>query len=391
MKHKILCNAFLLCIATLTAACASKPSIDEGLNYKNEAKRYYFEAKSQVSSMAAIQAQLIDDVGIQTENFKHLPGFSSEVTPEQLAKIKAMQPDLEVHQVPMAQTQPDRPFVVPCEDLKEPEKNELPWGLKRMKVEDAWKVTKGQGVMVAVIDTGIDLNHEAFKRPDGTSRVKICKSAFGSTCQDDNGHGTHVAGTIAADKVRGKNSVGIAPHADLAIYKGLGANGQGTFDVLTDLIIQAGIDGADVINNSWGGPQPFAPLEAAIKALKAKGVMVVSASGNNNGAIIYPGRYSTPVGAINESDQKASFSNFGPEMITNNGVVAPGTNIFSTCVGNTYCTKQGTSMAAPHVAGAEALRIAAKRIANLCAEKLKGLVDEVQGLGFLDLEKCVGN
>jgi len=226
----------------------------------------------------------------------------------------------------------------------------IPWGVEKIEAPSAWaSSTRGDGVRVAIIDTGIELGHVDLKGniKGGINTINSWKSA-----NDDNGHGTHVAGIIAAlDNNQGV--VGVAPSADLFAVKSLDRRGSG---YLSDII--EGIDWSirnniNVINMSLGTTANILSFHEAITRAYNSGIIIVAASGNDGRAINYPAAYSEviAVGATDTSNLIASWSSRGPEQ----GVVAPGVNIYSTYRGGKYKNLSGTSMAAPHVAGTVSL------------------------------------
>jgi len=229
----------------------------------------------------------------------------------------------------------------------------VPWNIARVNAPPAWNASTGQGVKVAILDTGIQLNH-----PDLQASIKgnINLTNPRRNGEDDNGHGTHVAGVIGALN-NAIGVVGVAPQTDLYAVKVLDRRGSG---FLSDII--AGMDWAidnnmQVVNMSFGTTSYSALLDAAVKRLDAAGIIQVAASGNGGtGAISYPGRFAEviAVGAVTNTDTRASFSNHGAEL----EFVAPGQNIYSTDRRGRYSNKSGTSMATPHVSGAVALLLA---------------------------------
>jgi subtilisin family serine protease len=243
----------------------------------------------------------------------------------------------------------------------------IDWSLADYKIPDVWKQTAGQGIRVAVLDTGVDAMH-----PDLTAALDGVKdftgSAFGTA--DRVGHGTHTAGTIAARNL-GPAVVGVAPQCRLLIGKVLGDDGSGN-----DQNVAAGIDwavaaGADLISMSMGSPQPSPAIQQSLAAAIAAGKFVICAAGNDGrGAsddgtpdeIDYPGRLpqAIAVGAVDEQGLVADFSSRGAEVC----MAAPGVNIVSTFPGGGYAQMSGTSMATPFVTGVVALKLAAYRAAN---------------------------
>ncbi|HEV2722731.1 MAG TPA: S8 family serine peptidase [Thermoanaerobaculia bacterium] len=231
--------------------------------------------------------------------------------------------------------------------------------------------TRGEGMRVAVIDTGIDYTHPAlgggfgpgYKVAGGYDFVNDDPDPF-----DDNGHGTHVAGIIAADS---DTIIGVAPRATLYAFKVLDSGGSGNdSDVIAGIEAAADPNGdgdpsdhLDVANLSLGGPGGSDdPKARAVDAAVAAGVVVCVAAGNSAGFAIIssPGnsRSAVTVGAIDDKGAVTSFSSRGPSpgsLDFKPDVVAPGLNITSTFPGNGVATLSGTSMATPHVAGACAL------------------------------------
>jgi subtilisin family serine protease len=235
------------------------------------------------------------------------------------------------------------------------------WGVSRIGAGTS--ATAGAGVKVAVIDTGIDCNHPELKR-DG---VTICDGGWDFVNNDndpfdDNGHGTHVAGTIAAAK-NGSGVVGVAPGVRLYALKVLGANGSGSFSSVIAALQWAVNNGIQVTNNSYGsGGDPGATVEAAFINANNAGVLNVASAGNSGACppvgdtVGYPGHYDSvmAVAATASNDTRACFSSNGPDV----EIAAPGSGVKSTVPGGGYASWSGTSMASPHVAGVAALVIA---------------------------------
>jgi subtilisin len=235
---------------------------------------------------------------------------------------------------------------------------EVVWG----GAENATNVIPGQGgagINVAVIDTGIDCGHPDLA-PNcvyGVNYVSKGKDPF-----DDHGHGTHVAGIIAA-RDNGVGVIGVAPEATLYAVKVLDATGSGLWSAVANGIVWATRNNIDVINMSLGGTSFSQAVADAVSAASNAGVLVVSAAGNSGccDTVLYPAKLpeSMAIAAVDANDQRASFSSTGQEV----DVAAPGVAILSTvptgscklCDPSGYRTLSGTSMATPHVSGTGAL------------------------------------
>jgi subtilisin family serine protease len=179
---------------------------------------------------------------------------------------------------------------------------------------------------------------------------------------DDNGHGTHVAGTIAAEN-NGFGVTGVAYSAKIMPVKVLGGDGSGSYDAIASGIRYAANNGAQVINLSLGGSASSSLIADAVRYALGKGSVVVMAAGNEGRSQpSFPANLARTsgiaVGAIDRSDRLASFSNRAGRQI-NDYLVAPGVSIRSTTPNNTYSTFSGTSMATPHVSGVVALLLSA--------------------------------
>ncbi|PTM59563.1 S8 family peptidase [Desmospora activa] len=276
----------------------------------------------------------VEKAGGEVEHqFKHIAAVEAELTAKEVAKLKN-DPSVEAveknHTAHALQT--------------------VPYGIPQVKADQAQAAgVRGQGVKVAVLDTGIDYNHEDLNVRGGASFV-------GGDYIDRNGHGTHVAGTIAAvDNTIGV--IGVAPDAELYAVKVLDDSGSGSYSGIAQGIEWAINNGMDIINMSLGGSASSAVLQSAVERAYNSGVVVVAAAGNSGSGtdtVGYPAKYpeAIAVAAVNSSNQRASFSSTGPSV----ELSAPGVNVNSTIPGSRYSSSySGTSMASPHVAGVAAL------------------------------------
>jgi len=269
---------------------------------------------------------------------------------------------------------------------------EIPWGVKRIGAPSVWKNTTGKGVRVGIIDTGVDINH-----PDLKDNVKM--TGWVLDCQniiDDNGHGTHVAGTIAAlDNDIGV--VGVAPKVEIYSVKAFTKSGRGNVSDVIEALNWCVQNKIQVINMSFGFKNSKA-LEKAIKEAYKRNIVLVAAAGNSGGTnnVMYPAGYPEviAVAASNSDDKVAWFSSGGPQV----DVMAPGAGILSTYKNGEYKTMSGTSMACPHVTAACALILS---MSNLDPKGVKevlvntardlGYSKKKQGAGLVDVSKAIAS
>jgi subtilisin family serine protease len=290
---------------------------------------------------------------------------------------------------------------------------------------EAWDLrSSAPGVVVAVIDTGVRYTHEDIAANMWTNPGEIpangidddnngyIDDVYGIDARnadtdpfDDNRHGTHCAGTIAAVGNNGKGVTGVAWQAKIMALKFLGAKGSGyNSDALT-CIQYATANGAQIMSNSWGGGGYSQALRDAIAAARAQGILFVASAGNSSAnsdtAPQYPANYQednvVAVAATDRTDALGSFSNYGNGSVE---IAAPGVKILS--LGHTtddaYTTLSGTSMAGPHVAGALALlkaqfpadtyRQLINRLQN-GADQLPSLSGKIQNGGRLNLDRAL--
>lgn len=247
---------------------------------------------------------------------------------------------------------------------------------------EAWDIQTGtRNTIVAVIDTGVDYNHPDLAANMWRNAGEVANDGidndnngfvddvFGydfangdGNPMDDNGHGTHVAGTIGAVGNNGIGVAGVNWNTRIMALKFLGSNGSGSTSNAVAALNYAITMGANISNHSWGGGGPSSTLATAINRGRSFNHIVVAAAGNNgtdnNTTAFYPANYTlsydnvVSVASTTRTDALSSFSNYGATSVT---LAAPGSSIYSTTPNNTYSTYSGTSMAAPHVSGALAL------------------------------------
>ncbi|WP_281883782.1 S8 family peptidase [Paenibacillus sp. YYML68] len=232
----------------------------------------------------------------------------------------------------------------------------IPWGIRHIGAPRVWPRTKGARIRIGVIDTGADYNHPDLRHclSRGVNLLEPHKLPY-----DDNGHGTHIAGTISAT-ARHRGLIGVAPLA--AIYPVKAFDNQGGAYV-SDIV--KGIDwcvanGMDIINMSFGMKTYSKALESAVLNAYERGVIIVASSGNEGkrAEVDYPARLPQviAVGATNRQGRIAVFSNDGKQI----DIYAPGERVYSTWLNGKYHELSGTSMATSHVSGVVALMLALK-------------------------------
>lgn len=226
------------------------------------------------------------------------------------------------------------------------------WHITAFDLPNSWKKSKGEGVKVAVLDTGVDLDHHDLDKNllPGKNFIDSSKNP-----DDDNSHGTHVAGIIAAENNE-IGMIGVAPDAKIIPVKVLDKQGNGNLINVSKGIRWAVDEGkADIICMSLGSPNPVQEVRKAIQYAESKGVVAFVAAGNAGKTknIYYPAEYpeTIAIGSVDENMTRSSFSNTGKNL----DFMAPGNKIFSTVPDNWYAVLSGTSMATPFVAGVAAL------------------------------------
>jgi thermitase len=266
------------------------------------------------------------------------------------------------------------------------------WGWAKIQAYQAWDITEGSAsVKVAVIDTGIDTSH-----PD-LPPVAMQRNTINNTnnAEDDNGHGTHVAGTIGALTNNGVGVSGLNWNVSLMAIKALDRTGSGSYTAIANAIRWAADNGAKVINMSLGGSTGSTTLKNAVDYAWNKGVVLACAAGNSGtSAKSYPAAYTNciAVAATDQNDAKASFSQYGSSWVD---VAAPGVTILSTMPNSSvylntqygylqnYDALNGTSMATPHVAGLAGLVWATGKCttATCVRSRIESNADAISGTG----------
>ncbi|AVX19934.1 MULTISPECIES: S8 family peptidase [Carboxydocella] len=270
-------------------------------------------------------------------SFETMPYLVIELNQTEVEQIRNLRGVMEVFEDEQATTQ----------------EQQIPWGVAVLagpQVASQLGVN-GSGVRVGVLDTGIDLQHPDLKVAGGIALT-------GDSFQDDNGHGTHVAGIIAAQD-NSQGVVGIAPGVELFAIKALNSAGSGWYSDIAAGLEWAIKNRLDIVNLSLGGKQNNPLLRYAVKRAARAGILLMAAAGNagneegKGDTVLYPARYPEvmAVGAIDRQWQRAPFSSTGPAL----DLVAPGVEILSTIPGGDYKVMSGTSMASPHITGLAAL------------------------------------
>lgn len=330
--------------------------------------------------------------------YKIIPGVALNIPQQVIDRIRgrAGVRFVELDSIVHATAKPENPG----KPKPEQPPQEVPWGIDRIDADLAWSYNNGTGVKVAVLDTGIDKDHPDL---DDNFVAGVSFSAGPPGGKDQNGHGTHVAGTVAAEN----NEIGVVgagPRASLYAVRVLNKEGWGW---VSDVI--AGIDwsvqnGMQIITMSLGSDSDSQSLHDACDNAYSSGLLLIAAAGNDGdegedypgGNVDYPARYSSviAVAATDINDGMPAWSSYGPEV----ELAAPGVGVKSTWLDDGYATLDGTSMATPHVTGTAALILAknptltnedARNILQTTAEDLgeEGF-DVYYGYGLVDAEKA---
>ncbi|MGA1873346.1 MAG: S8 family peptidase [Thermoplasmatota archaeon] len=242
----------------------------------------------------------------------------------------------------------------PKDDPAPPPPQYTPWGVGRIDADLVWSSSTGEGVKVAVLDTGIDNDHPDLDVAGGVNYVPQGRKLDTKKWDDDNGHGTHVAGTIAALN-NDQGVVGVAPGVNIYAVKVLDRTGSGSLTWIINGLNWAIANDMDIVSMSLSTDYDYADFRNAIQSVYDAGIVIIAAAGNDGTVVDYPAAYSTvvAVSATDSGDNIPYWSNRGSQI----EVAAPGVSIPSTWNDGGYKTISGTSMACPHVTGVAALVI----------------------------------
>lgn len=229
------------------------------------------------------------------------------------------------------------------------------WGMMTCNIEKFWQYSKGEGILIGVLDTGI-VPHNDLEKVWGTM---LDATSEGTGLDNGSGHGIHVTGIIAA-RENGRGIVGVAPGCHILPVKVLNSDGSGSYEAIAKGLRFAIDANCDIINMSLGAPlEPPREIHNLIKEAISKGIIIIAAAGNDSGKVNYPARYDEviAVAALDKNGNLAHFSSRGQEV---DGAV-PGVDIYSTHFNNGYAKMSGTSQASPFMAGICALLLSYSR------------------------------
>ncbi len=270
----------------------------------------------------------------------------------------------------------------------------IPWGVERVQAPPVWNYFNGAGIKAAVIDTGVDLTHPMLV-PNLRRGINILDPS--QLPNDDNGHGTHVAGTLGACGGKGK-LIGVAPDIEIYPVKAFDKHGKALLSDIGKAVEWCMENNIRLLNMSYGTSNTNASLEEIYIKAYERGAIMVAAAGNSgpDGEIGYPGKYpfTITVGATTMDNEVASFSSRGNSV----DICAPGVEILSCWLNGGTKRLKGTSMATPHVSGTIALMLSAnpylqfaqiKQIIQSTATKLPGVERVMQGMGLVNTERAL--
>lgn len=363
-KQRVVIMAAALAVAVILAGAVSA---GEGLRYLADDQGIVSVNVIFKETPRAKETALLQSLDVMVDRVFHfIPVANIKVPQDRLqAVLESLQADPRVKLV-----EPD--------GIDRAFEQTVPWGIDRVGAPAVHALgDKGAGVKVAVQDSGIDYTH-----PDLSANYKGGTDIVNGDADpmDDNGHGTHVSGTIAAiDNSEGV--IGVAPEAWLYGVKTLNSSGSGSHENFAAGLEWCKDNGMQVVNYSAGGSDSDTK-RLACKAAYEAGILIVAASGNDNAGVGYPAAYDDycfAVGAIDSTNTRAWFSNFGSQL----DVVAPGVGVNSTQMGGGYVAWNGTSMATPHVSGVAALMIANWITGpDVLMQRMRETADDLGAAGF---------
>jgi len=342
MKTKILLSILIFAVLLVQAALAESVIVGfHGKMDENLVTSYGIENYSRHGMINAISADISPDTIVSLK--KH-------------PKVRYVEKDAVVK---IQKKSPEPP-------------QQIGWGVCRVNAPAAWSSSTGTNVKIAVLDTGIDKKHPDLDVNGGVNLIGTNKN---SNWMDDHGHGTHVAGIIAA-RDNSIGVVGVAPDTELYAVKVIDASGYGRISDVIDGIEWAVQNDIDIVSMSLGTSTYSQAFEDATMNANAAGVLLVAATGNcgdgdaTTDEVIYPAKFDAviAVSATDETNITPAWSASGPEV----ELAAPGVNIYSTCLDGGYTIGSGTSMATPFVSGIAAL-VKSKNLA-LSPDEIRGLM-----------------
>ncbi|KPJ74863.1 MAG: hypothetical protein AMS14_04685, partial [Planctomycetes bacterium DG_20] len=315
----------------------------------------------------ASQRMLVRDLGgVVLHSYDIVPAVAAELPPSAVASLRTAPG--------VAMVEEDQPVYALDTELDDS------WGVKRIGAGEVHPTNSGEGIRVAVLDTGIDYGHPDLddNYAGGWDFVNNDSDPF-----DDHYHGTMVAGVVAAED-NGSGVVGVAPRAELYALKVLNHEGVGSTIHIMQALDWAVLHDMDVVNMSFGVDEYVSAFEATIRDAYEAGIVLVAAAGNANPCygdpatdnVRYPARFDevVAVAATDQSDTRACFSSTGPAV----ELTAPGLMVWTTTYpGGGYWYGTGTSIASPHVAGAAALALTSGMSYDDVRPWLQGTADDL--------------
>ncbi len=227
----------------------------------------------------------------------------------------------------------------------------IPYGVRMVGAPLEWRETMGEGIRIGVIDTGVDKQH-----PDLRARIRDYRNFTGKDVKnvtDENGHGTHVSGTLCAGNT-GRGVVGVAPKAELYVAKAFGKEGNSSEETIINALYWLAEKGVHIINLSFSSTDYTDKYRDAIQEISGKQIVLVAAAGNQGEmGVGYPAKFpeTITVAAVDMQKRTTSFSAVGKEI----DVCAAGKDVYSTYPNHRYALLSGTSMATPLISGSAAL------------------------------------